>query len=110
MSQPMLESLSEYELVRRAVDDPSAFGLLYQTYVDGIYRYCYRRLRNRESAEDATQTVFERAMAGLRRYRHEDSFRGWLFTIAHNVVVDHTRRARPAASFDDTFAVPDPHL
>lgn len=110
MSQHMPESLSENELVRRAVDDPSAFGMLYETYVDGIYRYCFRRLGNREAAEDATQTVFERAMAALGRYRHEDSFRGWLFTIAHNVVVDHARRTRPSASLDDSFALPDPHL
>ena len=76
--------------VARAQRDPTAFAPLYLAYVDPVYRYCYRRLGSREAAEDATSLVFERALRSLASFRG-GSFRGWLFTIAHNAVIDQLR-------------------
>jgi RNA polymerase sigma-70 factor (ECF subfamily) len=78
-------------LVAAARADPQAFAPLYARYLQPVYLYCYRRLGTRTAAEDATSEVFLKALAGLPRYR-EDSFRGWLFTIARNVTVDAVRR------------------
>jgi RNA polymerase sigma-70 factor (ECF subfamily) len=87
---------SDAELVAAAMADPRAFGPLYARYLDPVHRYCYRRLGNREAAEDATSLVFMKALAALPRYR-DASFRAWLFTIAHHVVTDRYRyrAARP---------------
>jgi RNA polymerase sigma-70 factor (ECF subfamily) len=85
------EQLDEAVIVARARLDPSAFAPLYQTYLDPVYRYCYRRLGSREAAEDATSLIFERALRALPTFRGE-SFRAWLFTIAHNAVTDDYRR------------------
>ena len=82
----------EAAIVDRARSDPDAFALLYDRYVDPIYRFCYRRLESREAAEDATSLVFAKALAALPRYR-DRSFRSWLFAIAHNVVADTFRAA-----------------
>jgi RNA polymerase sigma-70 factor (ECF subfamily) len=90
---------SEAELAERAKRDPEAFAQLYLRYVDPIHRYCYRRLGSREAAEDATSQVFAKALGALPRYR-ADSFRGWLFTIAHHVVVDSVRAGRHDQSLD----------
>lgn len=90
-------------LVLLARRDPRAFAPLYERYLDPVYRYCYHRLRTRETAEDATSQVFYKALAGLGGFR-TGSFRAWLFTIAHNVVVDQVRRQpiiRPLDPFDD---------
>jgi RNA polymerase sigma-70 factor (ECF subfamily) len=83
-------------LVALAKADRQAFALLYRRYVDPVYRYCLRSLGDRELAEDATSQVFTKALAALPRCR-EEAFRSWLFTIAHNVIVD-ARRARVATS------------
>lgn len=91
------ETIEDAELVRRALDDRAALATLYQRYADSIYRYCYRQLRNREAAEDATQIVFERAMTNLARFEGRSSFRAWIFAIAHNEVIDQVRRRRPVA-------------
>jgi RNA polymerase sigma-70 factor (ECF subfamily) len=85
----------EASLVALAQQDRAAFGPLYERYLGPVYRYCYRRLGTREAAEDATSIVFSRALGALPSYQH-GSFRGWLFTIAHNVVMDAYRR-RPKA-------------
>lgn len=58
------------------------------------------------AAEDATSTVFARALAAGPRY-DDPSLRSWLFGIAHNVLVDWFRAARPAAPLDLASALPD---
>jgi RNA polymerase sigma-70 factor (ECF subfamily) len=98
---PPKEVPSDRELVSRAQDgDRAAFAALYRRYVDAVHRYCFRRLEEREAAEDATSLVFTKALAALPKYR-ESSFRAWLFAIAHNIVVDAHRRRRPIVPLDD---------
>jgi RNA polymerase sigma-70 factor, ECF subfamily len=87
------EEASDAALVARAQHDRQAFGLLYDRYVELIFRYRLVRLRDREDAEDATSLIFARALAALPTQRG-GSFRSWLFSIAHNVVVDAHRRER----------------
>lgn len=89
--QPVID---DTELAERARRDPLAFEQLYLVYLDPVYRYCYRRLGNPEQAEDATSQVFLKAYAAIANHR-AGKFRGWLFTIAHNVVIDIYRRQRP---------------
>lgn len=97
-------SATEAELVVRAKQDPQAFAPLYDRYVSQIFGYCLRRVVHRETAADLTAQIFTRALANLTQYqpsgRHETSFRSWLFTIAHNLVIDHSRRNRYDTSLE----------
>lgn len=97
-------------LVDLARQDRTAFASLYRRYVVPIHRYCARRLGSREAAEDATSLVFAKALASLPNYRAGPghSFRAWLFTIAHHVVADSHRAARPALPLADAGDIPDP--
>jgi RNA polymerase sigma-70 factor, ECF subfamily len=81
------------ELVRRSQRDLDAFVELYDRYVDAVFRYCNRRLPT-DAAEDATSITFLNAMAAIPKMtpRQVESFRAWLFTIAHNAVIDQQRR------------------
>ena len=92
--------LTDAELVRLAKADRQAFGLLYDRYVVRVYGYCYRRLRTREAAEDATSQVFLRAMTAIGTHRDGTSFPAWLFTIAERTVIDAWRRQRTQVSLD----------
>jgi len=90
--------------------DAAAFEQLYERYVDGIYRYCRLRLPTAADAEDATATIFERAFAAFPP-KATGSFRGWLFTIAHNVIVSTWRssaRSRRDRTLDDELPLIDP--
>jgi RNA polymerase sigma-70 factor (ECF subfamily) len=92
MAPPDADLDDDAALVAIAKADRRAFAALYHRYVDPIYRYCDRCLGDREAAEDATSLIFTKALAALPRARDE-AFRSWLFTIAHNVIVD-AQRAR----------------
>jgi RNA polymerase sigma-70 factor (ECF subfamily) len=94
---------------RAATNDRDAFALLYDRYVDAIYRYCYRRLSHREAAEDATSLVFTRALAAIPRFDPAGgSFRSWLYVIAHNVVTDRYRTAGRWQHLDGEVEITDP--
>jgi RNA polymerase sigma-70 factor (ECF subfamily) len=111
-SQPVNEAVpgtgpdGDVALVRAAQVDLRAFAPLYERYAPIVYHYCLRRLSHAEVAADATSLVFTRAVAALPRFRPDpgregSTFRSWLFTIAHNVVVDQHRRHRPTTSLDE---------
>src|SRR5690242_357465 len=87
--------------------DPRAFAPLYARYADPVYRYSWRRLGDPDAAADATSLVFTKALAALPRYR-AGSFRSWLFSIAHNTIVDGARAARPATPLDAAIDPVDP--
>lgn len=98
---PTFEDEPDEAIAARALTDPDAFTLLYRANALDIYRYCYRRLQDREAAEDATSQTFIDAYAGLRRLGSKP-FRPWLYAIAHNVVVDAHRARRPHLPLDAT--------
>ena len=89
----------ERGLVVRARDDTAAFAELYDFYLPRVYGFVYRRVQDRCVAEDLTSVTFQRALENVRRsdFRNE-SFGGWLYRVASNVVVDHVRRDRKFVS------------
>ncbi len=101
---------NDLAIVRLAQADPRAFAPLYEHYSPIVYHYCLRRLSHAERAADATAIVFTKAIAALPRFtpdprRDGSTFRSWLFTIAHNVVIDALRRQGNHISLD-RFAGP----
>ncbi len=86
-------------LERAAQADPVALSAIYDQYVGKIYAYIYHRTGQVELAEDLTGQVFMRMLEAVRSGRPwRTSFSGWLYRIAHNLVIDHYRR-RGRASF-----------
>lgn len=101
VAQPSVDAL-----VLRAVNgDAAAFTALYDQLYDRVYRHVYYRVGRVEDAEDLTQQVFLQAWRALRRFRPSGSpFIAWLFTIAHNLVVNHYRRHRMTQQLPDEMA------
>ena len=85
-----------WSLVQRVQDgDAEAFGLIYDAYVDVVFRYVYFRIHDKHLAEDFASETFVRA---LRRI-DSVSFQGrdigaWLITIARNIIRDHLKSSR----------------
>ena len=97
---------TETELVALAVrGDASAFGQLYQTHLDSIYRYIYYRVGNATEAEDLTEQVFLKAWERMSAYDQRGlPFSAWLYRVAHNLVIDYHRTRRPAASLTEPLS------
>jgi RNA polymerase sigma-70 factor (ECF subfamily) len=103
---------SDAELVAQARHgDLRAFANLYHRYLNQVYDYCRHRLASREAAEDATQTIFLKALASIQTCRDGSLFAGWLFAIARNVVVDSYRSSRgDQVTLDDESPLVDPAI
>nr|WP_245783416.1 sigma-70 family RNA polymerase sigma factor [Amycolatopsis sacchari] len=75
--------------------DSTAFGTLYDRYVDVVYRYVYFRLGDRELAEDITSETFLRALRRITSVSYQGRDVGaWFITIARNIVFDHVKSSR----------------
>jgi RNA polymerase sigma-70 factor (ECF subfamily) len=100
----------DHLLERARAYDGDALAEIYDTYAPLIYAYIYRRVQNAPLAEDLTGEVFLRM---LQAARHKEtwhtSFRGWLYRVAHNLVVDHFRRqpAQEPLALDDWVLADD---
>ncbi len=98
-------------LVARAqAGDAEAFGLVYDRYVDQVFRFVYRRVLDRQVAEDLTSETFLRALRNLASFRRPGGdFGAWVTTIARNLTLNwqqsHQRRERPVAELRDAAPV-----
>ncbi len=97
----------ERELILRAqAGNAEAFGELYESLVDPVYRYIYFRVSDGATAEDLTSQVFLKAWEHLPHYHPETSpLLAWVYTIAHNTVIDFYRVQRSTDSLDDIETV-----
>jgi RNA polymerase sigma-70 factor (ECF subfamily) len=100
---------NEAALVERAKSDPSAFGALYDRYVDRIYGYALRETRDVAAAQDVTAATFEKALRHIRRFRWgEMGLAPWLYRIARNEIIQQYRRDKrlsPLAPGDEDSAI-----
>jgi len=75
--------------------DAEAFGLVYDRYVDQIYRYLYYRVGSHALAEDLTSETFLRALRRIDSFTYTGKDIGaWFTTIARNLVTDHVKSSR----------------
>jgi RNA polymerase sigma-70 factor (ECF subfamily) len=80
---------------------------LYEEYYDKIARYAFVHIGNRPDAEDIAGEVFLRALESLKSYQERGiPMHGWLYRIAHNLVVDYWRKAAKRRTVPlDTVAI-----
>jgi RNA polymerase sigma-70 factor (ECF subfamily) len=85
-----------WALVTRAqAGDGEAFGMLYDRYVDTVFRFIYFRVNDRALAEDFTSETFLRALRRIGSISYQGRDIGaWFVTIARNIVLDHVKSAR----------------
>jgi RNA polymerase sigma-70 factor, ECF subfamily len=80
------------------------FEAVYEAEMWRVYGFFAYRLRSVVDAEDLTQRTFERALKAWGRFDPERApARTWLFSIAHNLLIDHHRtepRQQPQAIDD----------
>ena len=88
-----LSLLDEKELIiRTQKGEADAFNPIVSKYRQKIYNVIYKRVNNRESAEDICQDVFLKAWKGLPNFKGQSAFYSWLYKIAINCSVDFLRK------------------
>lgn len=85
--------------------DAAAFEALYAKHRGALFRYVLRSVKDRGAAEELYQDVWMRVIEARGRYSPQAKFTTWLYTIAHNRLVDHWRaRGLNLVSLDEDEA------
>lgn len=80
-------------LERAKAYDPAALEVIYDRHAPKVRSYLYRRIGDPDLADDLTAQVFLHMLQAIRDDKAwTTSFSGWLYRIAHNLMVDHLRR------------------
>jgi len=87
-------------MLRYAAGDMAAFDTLYGRHEMGVWRFVLRSVRDPALADDLLQDVWFAVVRHAASYQPTARFKTWLFTMAHNRVVDHFRAVRTLVSLD----------
>jgi RNA polymerase sigma factor (sigma-70 family) len=90
----------EVLMSRYAGGDTAAFECLYRRHETRTWRYIERNVGNRATADELMQEVWFAVARQALRYQPSARFTTWLFTIAHNRIIDWVRKSRPQTSLE----------
>lgn len=93
-------------VARARAGSVTAFEALVDHYQTPLFRYVYRVVSDRSSAEDIVQESFVAAWRGLPTLSTPAAFRGWLYRIATNRSFDLLRARKPQSELPDEDGEP----
>ncbi len=93
--------------VRETAGPYLAVAETYRANLEPIYRFIYRKVGNREVAEDLTSEVFTKAVRGLETERSPQAQQAWLYATARTTAIDYWHRHAGDASAVDIAEVED---
>ncbi|HHL32308.1 MAG TPA: sigma-70 family RNA polymerase sigma factor [Oceanospirillales bacterium] len=88
----MQETSDEQLMLAFAQHDQKAFEQLYTRHKDAVYRYYLRHINNEATAQELFQDLWLKIIKSKQSYKVTAQFKTWLYTLAHNRLVDWYRR------------------
>lgn len=80
--------------------DLAAYNRCVDAHSDALFRFALKHLRDRDNAKDIVQDSFLRLWLKLDTV-DENKCRSYLFTTAHNLIVDRSRRRKYVTRYAD---------
>lgn len=90
-SRLMMDVADQQVMVAVQADTPGAFEKLVELYQKRVFHFILQLVGRREEAEDLTQDLFMKVFRTRKSYRPESRLSTWIFTIAHNLALNHLR-------------------
>lgn len=95
---------NEKVMIIRILDgDEKAYGFFIDRYKEGLYRHCFRFVRDEDAAEDIAQEAFIKAYVHLGDFDRAHAFSTWLYKIATNIALSEIRRRRSMPLDEDAI-------
>ncbi|HWY37879.1 MAG TPA: sigma-70 family RNA polymerase sigma factor [Bacteroidia bacterium] len=94
MSMQLMDDNRLVKLYVKGNED--ALAMLVSRHKQRVYSHIYLLVRNRELTEDFFQDTFFKVIQSLKsgHYYEDGKFLAWVLRIAHNLVIDHFRKAK----------------
>ncbi len=109
---PETFSNADEVIARLKRGDPDALTAILSRYQQRLYRFLLRLVQDPALADDLFQQTWLRVMEKIGSYDPRARFDAWLFSVGHNLAVDHLRRkhGRSLDEPDDSGVVPADRL
>jgi len=82
-------------------------GLLFERYHRPLFGFLFHMTSQREASEDMVQNVFYRMLKYRHTFTGDGEFRTWMYHLARNVLVDHSKQNKRSAQQYDLADVAD---
>lgn len=105
-----MQELTDQQLVALYLKgQEQAFETLLMRHKDKIYGFVYVKIRDHALSQDIFQDTFVKIVNTLRRgaYNEEGKFLPWAMRIAHNLVIDHFRKANKTRMISESSSKSD---
>ncbi|MGJ8642233.1 MAG: RNA polymerase sigma factor [Luteolibacter sp.] len=110
-THPDPETAIDHALMARiATGDERAFRELVERHQDAIVGTCTKMLGNTTDSEDIAQQVFIRVWKHAKKYKPDNKFTTYLYTITRNLVYNETRRRSRKKTVSTDQREEDSHL
>ncbi len=96
----MLENEKKY-IEEAKTGNRESFGVIYNHYIDQIYRFVLFKVSGKQIAEDLVHETFLSAWQNIKNYKQKEfPISSWLYQIARNKVIDYYRTSKKNISID----------
>ena len=89
--------MKDQELVNQfLIGDHTSLESLINRHKNRVYTYILLIVKDQQLAEDIFQDTFIKVIKSLRKgkYQEKGIFASWVIRIAHNLIIDHYRKAK----------------
>lgn len=107
----MEKESSIYNLIKEISlkDDEHAFKLLFEKISDGLYRFAFAILKNKELSEEAVSDLFFNLWLHRAKLAYIENFKAYIFTSVRNISLNYLdREKREKAVLLEDITVPMP--
>lgn len=97
--------LSDDEVIQAVRDGNTRhFEIIVNRYKTPILNFVYRMISDYEEAENLTQDVFLKIFKNLNRYKKENNFQAYIFTIARNMTINTLKKRKRMVAISRLFS------
>ena len=99
-------TISERELIKSFINgNHSSLQTLIKRHQNRLYSYIFLLVKDKALADDIFQDTYVKVINTLKRgsYNDEGKFIQWVMRIAHNLVIDHFRKAKKVPTIENSY-------
>ncbi len=104
MHKMKTKRIEDFELVKQFVNgDVNGIEVLINRHRNKVFTYILMTVKDKQLAEDIFQDTFVKVISSLRkgRYTEKGIFVSWVIRIAHNLIIDHFRKAQKLRTYSN---------
>lgn len=92
--------MDEKTLKKALKGDRNGFEQVYREYFDGLWRYVFSRIRNREIASDIVSDSFIALFENIKNIKYPKALKSYLYKIAKNRMIKFYSEEKPRSITD----------